>query len=318
MYILTIKVSILIPVKNGFEFTQACLKSLFLNLPDSWGTGKEFEVIVFDDGSQDATANLLREYSSDGLIKVIQGSGNGFFGKNSNQMARHAQGQWLCFLNNDTVLQPHWLDKLLSYAKKNPSVQVIGNIQVCDDVETVNHAGIAFDYQKRPLHLYEGLSVHTPGVQKDRLVQAVTAACCMISSKCFHALNGFDESYINGFEDVDLCLRAHARQWGVGVCGQSLIVHHGSSTPGRFDAETRNQERFQERWHSLVACDLAELTDADGINWPKRSRQYVILRACSKLPIVREVLRAATKYGMGIRFRQRMHQRAIKHAKMSR
>ena len=318
MYISPIKVSILIPVKNGFKFTKACLKSLFLNLPSSWVTGKEFEVIVFDDGSQDATKNLLRDYSSNGLIKVIQGNGNGFFGKNSNQMARHAQGQWLCFLNNDTVLQPHWLDRLLSYAEKNPSVQVIGNIQVYDDVGTVNHAGIVFDYQKRPLHLYEGLSVHTPGIQKDRLVQAVTAACCMITSRCFHSLNGFDESYINGFEDVDLCLRAQARRWGVGVCGQSLIVHHGSSTPGRFDAEHLNQDRFYEKWHSLVVSDLESMADADGINWPKRSRQYVILRACSKLPIVREVLRVVTKCGMGIRFRQLMHKRTIKHAKSSR
>ena len=275
-------------------------------------------MIVFDDGSQDATADLLREYSSNGLIKVIQGNGNGFFGKNSNQLARHAQGQWLCFLNNDTVLQPHWLDRLMSYAEMNPSVQVIGNIQVYDDVETVNHAGIAFDHQKRPMHLYEGLSVHTPGIQKDRLVQAVTSACCMITSQCFHSLNGFDESYINGFEDVDLCLRAQARHWGVGVCGQSLIVHHGSSTPGRFDAEPQNQDRFREKWHSLVVSDLAYIADADGINWPKRSRQYIILRACSKLPIVREVLRAVTKCGLGIRFRQLMHQRAIKRAKSSR
>ena len=318
MYISPIKVSILIPVKNGSEFTQACLKSLFLNLPSSWVTGKEFEVIVFDDGSQDATAKLLREYSSVGSIKVIQGDGSGFFGKNCNQMARHAQGKWLCFLNNDTVLQPHWLERLLRYATKNPSVQIIGNIQVYDDMETVNHAGIAFNHQKIPLHLYEGLSVHTPGIQKDRLIQAVTAACCMISSECFHALNGFDESYINGFEDVDFCLRAHAREWGVGVCGQSLIVHHGSSTPGRFDAETQNRKRFHEKWHSLVVSDLADMADTDGINWPKRSRQYAMLRACSKLPIVREVLRAVTKCGIGIRFRQQIHQRAIKHAKTSR
>ena len=94
--------------------------------------------------------NLLREYSSNGSIKVVQGDGSGFFGKNSNRMARHAQGKWLCFLNNDTVLQPKWLDRLLSYAEKNPSVQIIGNIQVYDDMETVNHAGIAFDHQKHP------------------------------------------------------------------------------------------------------------------------------------------------------------------------
>ena len=233
-------------------------------------------------------------------------------------MARHAQGKWLCFLNNDTVLQPHWLESLLRYATKNPSVQIIGNIQVYDDMETVNHAGIAFDQQKRPLHLYEGMSVHTPGIQKDRLVQAVTAACCMISSECFQSLNGFDESYINGFEDVDLCLRAHAREWGVGVCGQSLIVHHGSSTPGRFNAETQNQDRFHEKWRSLVVSDLANMTGEDAINWPRRSSQYVILRACSKLPIVREALRAVTKSGIGIRFRQFMHQRAINPPKASR
>ena len=82
---------------------------------------------------------------------------------------------------------------------------------------------------------------------------------------------------------------------------------------GRFDAETQIKNAFQEQWHSLVVYDLTNMTNADGINWPKRSLVYVILRACSKLPIVREALETVTRCGMGVRFRQLLHQHAIKH-----
>ena len=161
-------------------------------------------------------------------------------------------------------------------------------------METVNHAGIALIIKAAPPSVRRML--FTPLGYKKSFGAGGHGACCMISSLLFMPSTIY-ESYINGLEDVDLCLRAHARQWRVGVCGQSLIVHHGSSTPGRFDAETQNQNAFKNSgtW-SFRLDEYDEQTASIGQRF--RVRDW----ACSKLPIVRELLRAVTRCGMGVRY----------------
>ena len=280
-------------------------------MPSHWRPNEDFEVIVFDDGSVDLTKSRLEEYERDNSVKVLRGNGKGNFAKNNNRMAQIARGDWLCLLNNDTELTENWLQPLLAHAQNsNVSLGVVGNIHVSPDRRTVNHAGIVFDDEGRPSHLYEGLPVNTPGVQSNRTMQAVTAACCLVSRKCFIELRGFDDQYVNGFEDVDFCLRARKLNWEIGLCGGSVIVHHGSSTPGRFASETRNRERYQDKWRGHVQPDIDLIPKLEGVLWPDRSMMYLILRSITRFPVVGQIIRCSVNTTYGIRLRQAIHRRA--------
>jgi glycosyltransferase involved in cell wall biosynthesis len=69
------------------------------------------EVIVVDDGSSDSTPEPLAAYAD--RIRAVRHDQNSGFAGACNDGAAAASGEWLVFLNNDTIPQPGWLDALL-------------------------------------------------------------------------------------------------------------------------------------------------------------------------------------------------------------
>jgi hypothetical protein len=63
---------------------------------------------------------------------------------------------------------------------------------------------------------------------------------------------GFDESFVNGFEDVDLCMRARAQNRAIAYLPQSRFAHYEAASAGRFDREAQNERRFYERWSTSL------------------------------------------------------------------
>ena len=66
-------------------------------------------------------------------------------------------------------------------------------------------------------------------------VPAVTGACLAITSDLFDKLGGFDTEFVNGYEDVDLALRARQAGWRCFYEPASVIEHALSQSAGRFD-----------------------------------------------------------------------------------
>ena len=61
---------------------------------------------------------------------------------------------------------------------------------------------------------------------------------------------GFDESYINGFEDVDLCMRAREEGRAIRYVADARFAHYEGASAGRFDRESENERQFYGRWHN--------------------------------------------------------------------
>src|SRR5438270_7219028 len=97
--------SIVIPVWNQWEATKACLDSLRPTL------GLRDEVIVVDNGSQDATGAALRAYP---WLRIITNEQNRGFAVACNQGAAAATREIIVLLNNDTVLTRHWIEPLVA------------------------------------------------------------------------------------------------------------------------------------------------------------------------------------------------------------
>src|SRR5262249_53269406 len=101
--------SIIIPVHGKAALTRQCLEVL-LSPPYERTT---YEIIVVDDASPDETAQVLADYS--GRIRVVTHTVNQGFARTCNDGAAAAGGEYLVFLNNDTIPQPGWLDALVRY-----------------------------------------------------------------------------------------------------------------------------------------------------------------------------------------------------------
>ena len=192
-------VSVIIPVYNQMQLTRECLEALSNDTPRA-----SYEVIVVDNHSTDETPQLLEAIEGD--IKVLREPINRGFAAACNRGARLADGKYLLFLNNDTVPQPGWLDAMTDCANTRENIGSVGAKMVYPNGKT-QHAGIVFNEEKTPFNLFQSFPSDHPAVNEERRMQAVSAACMLVPSTVFNEVGGFDEDYVNGFEDVDFCMR---------------------------------------------------------------------------------------------------------------
>ena len=99
----TPRASIVIPVYNHFDHTLACLRAIAAYPPQA-----TVELIVVDDGSSDETENALQQVTG---LRYHRRAQNGGFVAACNDGASLARGEYVVFLNNDTLPQPGWLDR---------------------------------------------------------------------------------------------------------------------------------------------------------------------------------------------------------------
>lgn len=132
--ITTPKISIIIPVYNGEQYIEECLRSLI-----SQGL-KDIEIIIIDDGSTDTTADLCKAYTAiDSRVKY-HWSKNGGVSKARNTGLEMAIGDYIYFVDADDFVLSSGLEVLLNSAKSNDSDIVIADyVILSNDIEKVIH-----------------------------------------------------------------------------------------------------------------------------------------------------------------------------------
>lgn len=249
--------SIVIPTFNAAGLLDRCLEAVFAHPP-----AVPHELIVVDDGSTDDTFRVLSRWGD--ALRVVHNPENGGFAAACNAGAAACGGRYLVFLNNDTRPRRGWLDALVEHADAHPEAAALGAKLLYPD-ETVQHAGVVFCQDGYPRHLYAGFPCDHPAVNRPRALQAVTAACILVRRDAFERAGGFDESYRNGFEDVDLCLRLGEGGGEIRYCPESVVEHLESVSEGRFAHDRDNVRRYRDRWANRVRRDDVEHYLADGL-----------------------------------------------------
>lgn len=239
------EVSIIIPTWNRLDMTLGCLEALAAHTEGS------YEVIVVDNGSAPEMVAVLRAIRG---LRLKTNDANLGFARGCNDGAAMARGRSVLFLNNDTIPEPGWLPPLLAAGRRDPRVAIAGSLLLYPDTREVQHAGIDFNLDGIPFHRFRFCPFETHGVDVSGVVQAVTGACLLTPRDFFGRLGGFDEGFVNGYEDVDFCLRAAAAGGLSYYCSDSVLLHHESGTPGRLDRlrEAANLDYLLRRWRKRV------------------------------------------------------------------
>ncbi len=231
---------------------------MFRSLRDTLPHDLSAEFIFVDDGSTDGTRSWL-ESLADRSVHVLLNLENCGFAASVNRGAARAVGEILILLNNDLVLTPGWLSPLLrQYARLGSTAGVLGNVQRRVDNGSIDHAGITINEKGKPEHIQD-ISAGGPAAwfRGWRKVPAVTGACLLISRRLWQELGGFDERFVNGCEDVDLCFRAISARKTNLVVLRSSVFHHVSSSVGRKLRDERNTLRLTLKWRDTLALFAA-------------------------------------------------------------
>ena len=133
-------ISVIIPVWNGARYLDACLNSI---LRQSW---QHFEVIIVDDGSRDATWNMLMHWKKQDARIIPFHQENAGVSEARNTAMRHASGDYYRFVDVDDQLPPDSLEQLVRCAEKNQSDLVLAAYtEVLGTTRTVRDLGKCTD-----------------------------------------------------------------------------------------------------------------------------------------------------------------------------
>jgi GT2 family glycosyltransferase len=236
-----------------------------------------------DNGSSDGTPEFLeglaREHPD--LVRIVRNRENLGFARACNQGAETAAGDYIIFLNNDTLVHPGWLAPLIDELDNRPDTGVVGSCLLYPD-GTVQHAGVVIGRSRIPYHIFLDAAQGDPMVAHRRAFRMVTAACMALRRDEFLAMRGFDEKYINGHEDVDLCLRYHQTGQWAAYRPESVVTHFESQSEGRFAHCRANTERTLLKWYGKLVQDDFNYRFAE----PERSRAARPLTVVFKVPAV--------------------------------
>jgi GT2 family glycosyltransferase/glycosyltransferase involved in cell wall biosynthesis len=277
------RASVIVPVYNHFHHTRTCLQALA-----ACGDATPFEIIVVDDGSSDETQVQLAELP--GLHYQRNPENLGFIGA-CNAGAAVAQGDFLVFLNNDTAVQPGWLDALLRTFALHDDVGLAGSKLVYPDGRLQEAGGIVFsDASGWNYGRFDDPA--EPRYNFVREVDYCSGAAIAIRRSLFDRFGGFDAHYAPAYyEDTDLAMKV--RQAGLRVLYQpaSVVVHFEGVTSGTDTAgsgtkryQVVNQQKFLERWRDALAAHPAPGTDIVLARQHRSKRHVLIIDATTPQP----------------------------------
>lgn len=255
-------VSVVIPTFQDWEMTRAAVAAVLEN-----SDGVDVEVIVVENGSAPQIQNLsLAIFGSHSRITFLPQHRNLNFSSGSNAGFCAARGEFTVFLNNDTTVEPGWLSPLVDVLNSDPALKGAQPLLLYPDGR-VQAAGTVFAGGAAvPWHFMSGFAVSDVLASKERRFAAATAAALVMRSSEVLALRGFDPLFLNGFEDLDLCLRAGGGSpHAFAVVHESRVVHHESKTPGRFIANDQNRRTFFERWHGHIPTTASSHYERSGV-----------------------------------------------------
>jgi GT2 family glycosyltransferase len=246
----TLQISFIIPLYNHLAQTQAMLASLQATMP----AGMAYEIILIDDFSTDGTRAWLATLA-DPNVKTLLNPHNLGFARANNRAASVASGEVLALLNNDLVLSPGWLQPMLqTLLLPTLNVGLVGNVQYRVADGTLDHAGVQLNPSAQFGHiqiLADDAPVYTKAL-------AVTGACVLLRKADFDAMGGFDEQFVNGGEDIDLCFKLRAAGKAIYMANTSRIHHHVSlSREASTQRDERNSRHLFGRWRKVIKQELA-------------------------------------------------------------
>ncbi len=238
-------VSIITVNYNGYILTEAFLKSLQkISYPN-------IEIFVVDNASTEPVAALKKEFP---YIHLIESKENLGFAGGNNLAIQQAKGKYFFLLNNDTELEPGFIEPIVALMESNPRIGLASSKLVYYSMpDVVQFAG------SKGINMYTGRGFAIGHKEKDKpafdgvyRTQLAHGAAMMISRKVVEEIGLMADLYFLYYEETDFCERVKAAGFEIWYCGLSKVYHKesmsvGKESPMKTYYLTRNRLIFTRR-----------------------------------------------------------------------
>ena len=251
-------VSIIIPTYEHKDVLKRCIDSIY-----DKSTYPNFEILLIENNSKKPETFAYYEElkaAHDNLRVLTYEAEGGFnFSAINNFGAKHAKGEHLLFLNNDTeVITPTWIEEMLMYTQRKDVGAAGCKLLYPDD--RVQHGGIGVGLCGSAANLcplfdrdYQGYMSRLAVVSN---MSACTAACLMVRKDVFDEVGGFLETLAVSWNDVDLCLNIRDKGYLIVFTPIAELYHYESVSRGsdqkgaKYERMMRELEILKKRWPS--------------------------------------------------------------------
>ncbi|MBN1941230.1 MAG: glycosyltransferase family 2 protein [Candidatus Diapherotrites archaeon] len=209
-------VSIIVLNWNGKEYTKQCIESVAKHT----ARGK-YELIVVDNGSKDGSIEMLEGMKRRKIVDtiILNSENRGFSGAN-NQGMKISRGKFIFLLNNDTLLEKNWLEKMVKVAETDAKIGIVGPHLPESKTSKKIYGGGYIDDRGIARHSYN---------RHESDAEQVGGAALLIKRKVFEKIGFLDEGFNPiYFEESDYCARARRSGYRIVFTPEVKIVHFGS------------------------------------------------------------------------------------------
>lgn len=224
-----IEIDIIILSYQNFDHIQNCLDSLLVS------NYKHFKVYIVDNNSRgDVVSRIKEKYAFDPRITLIENKRNLGFAEGSNVALRQTKGKYVVILNNDTVVEPDWLEPMLKVMESDDRIGAcqpkILNMQDHSRFDYSGAAGGYIDKYGYPFlrgRILDTIEVDTGQYDNDVDLDWCSGAACMVRSSVLREIGLFDPILFMYGEENDLCWRMKKCGYKVVFVNNSVIYHAG-------------------------------------------------------------------------------------------
>ncbi|MCL4415670.1 MAG: glycosyltransferase family 2 protein [Actinobacteria bacterium] len=253
------QLSVIIVTHNTKTLIQPLLSSLFSSIK-YWG--KETEIIVVDNASNDGTTNLIRKKYP--TIKLIENKSNHGYAKANNQGIKIAKGVYILLLNSDVILRPDVLKRMISYLEKNQDVGIITCKLVLpnDTIDPACHRGFPTPWAS--LTYFLGLERLFPKISlfsqyhlwykplnTIHEIDSPSGAFYLIRKKIIDSIGYLDEKFFMYGEDLDWSYRIKKAGWKIIFNPQAQITHLKKQS-GLKSLDLKTRENTSESFYQAM------------------------------------------------------------------
>ncbi|MEC9106269.1 MAG: glycosyltransferase family 2 protein [Candidatus Neomarinimicrobiota bacterium] len=217
-------VSIIIPHWNGIDILSECIDSLN-NTEYS-----NFEIIVVDNYSSDESVKWLK--ANHPKIKIIENDKNYGYAGGCNRGINNSKGDYIVFLNNDTIHKKDWLSNLVTFMNKRPDCAAVQpkilNYYERDKFDYAGGAGGHMDILCYPFargRLFLEQEIDNNQYDDDAPCFWASGTAIMVRKEFFLEVEKFDENFFAHMEEIDLCWRLQLKGHNIYVNPKSVIYH---------------------------------------------------------------------------------------------
>jgi GT2 family glycosyltransferase len=258
-------VAIILLTWNQRQVTLECLDSLdkMEYAPD------RLEVIVADNGSTDGTCEAIRT-GYPRVVLIENGENLGFAAGNNAgiEYALRTSAQYIMLLNNDTVVVPDMLTRLIEIAEHDPGIGIVGpKMLYYDTPDIIWCAGNQINWRNGDTRRLQANEHDHDEHDKPHEVDFITGCAICVRRQVIDQIGRLDPRFFIYYEETDWCVRAHAAGWGILYVPRARLYHKVSMTMGATSPATeyymnrnvllflaKNRSGLAAFWSVFLAC----------------------------------------------------------------